>query len=139
MNIVGTWKLQSLTTEYLDNGQIVEPYGAHPTGYLSYTGDRRMSAIIVREDRKAPAGIVPTNAEKIALFDGGAAYAGTYTIDADTVRHHVDIAWNEAWTGTTQVRQFKIVGRTLHIRSLPDQNPLDGRVSSSSLVWIRVE
>jgi|SRR5215469_3190725 len=139
MSIVGTWKLQSFTTEYLDNGQIVEPYGAHPTGYLSYTSDRRMSAIIVREGRNAPAGVVATDAEKIALFDGGAAYAGTYTIDADTVRHHVDISWNQAWTGTTQARQFKIVGHTLQIRSLPDKNPLDGRLSSSKLLWTKIE
>jgi Lipocalin-like domain len=139
MNIVGTWKLRSFTTKYLDNGQIVEPFGAHPTGYLSYGPDCRMYAIIVHEDRKSPAGAVPTEAEKAALFDGGAAYAGTYAVDADVVRHYVDISWNQAWTGTTQVRHFKIVGDTLHVSSVPDKNLLDGRLSSSIAVWTRVE
>ena len=65
--------------------------------------------------------------------------AGAYTIDGDKVSHHVDVSWNQAWTGTTQVRQFKIEGNTLHIRSMPAKNPRDGRFSSSTLVWIKVE
>jgi Lipocalin-like domain len=135
---LGTWKLQSFTTEYLETGQTAEPYGAHPTGYLSYGPDCRMYAIIVRENRKGPAGILPTDAEKIELFGGLLAYAGTYTIDRDKVSHQVDISWNEAWTGTTQVRQFKIEGKALHIRSMPARNPRDGRLSSSTIVWIKV-
>jgi hypothetical protein len=135
---LGTWKLQSFKTEYQDTGQKVEPYGAHPAGYLSYGPDCRMYAIIVRENRKAPAGIVPTDAEKTELFGGLLAYAGTYTIDRDKVSHHVDVSWNEAWTGTTQVRQFKIEGKALHIRSMPAKNPRDGRLSSSTIVWIKV-
>lgn len=136
---LGTWKLVSLTTTYLDSGQTTAAYGAHPIGYLSYGPDCRMYAIIVQENRKGPAGIVPTDAEKLTLFEGLAAYAGTYTIDGDTVSHHVDVSWNQAWTGTTQVRHFSIEGKTLRIRSLPAKNPRDGRLSSSTLVWTRVE
>lgn len=138
MNIVGTWKLQSFTTEYLDNGQLDEPFGAHPSGYICYGADARMYVIVAGEGRRRPLA-APTEREKAVLFDGSAAYAGTYAIDGDTVRHYVDISWNEAWTGTTQVRTFKIVGNTLHIRSMPDTNPRDGRQSSSTVVWTRVE
>jgi Lipocalin-like domain len=113
--------------------------GAHPTGYLSYGPDCRMYAIIVRENRKQPAGVVPTDVEKIELFGRVLAYAGTYTIDGDKVSHHVDVSWNEAWTGTTQVRQFKIEGKALHIRSMPAKNPRDGKLSSSTIVWTKVE
>ena len=136
---LGTWKLQSFKTEYLETGQTVESYGAHPTGYLSYGRDCRMYAIIVRENRKPPVGVIPTDAEKIELFGGVLAYAGTYTIDGDKVSHHVDVSWNEAWTGTTQVRQFKIEAKALHIRSMPAKNPRDGKLSSSTLVWVKVE
>src|SRR5437764_15185320 len=80
---LGTWKLQSFKTEYLETGQTAEPYGVHPTGYLSYGRDCRMYAIIVREKRKPPAGAVPTDAEKLELFGGILAYAGTYTIEGD--------------------------------------------------------
>jgi hypothetical protein len=136
---LGTWKLQSLTIEYQDTGQKVEPFGAHPSGYLNYGSDCRMYAIIAHENRKPPMGTVPTDAEKIALFSGVLAYAGTYTVDGDKVTHHVDVSWNEAWTGTKQVRQFKIEGNTLHVTSMPDKNPRDGRVTSGSLVWVKVK
>ena len=132
---LGTWKLQSLKTRYLDNGET----GAHPTGYLSYGRDCRMYAILAQDKRKPPSGVVPTDAEKVGLFGGFVAYAGTYTIDGDTVTHHVDVSWNEAWTGTGQVRHFSIAGKVLHIESVPAKNFRDGRLSSSSLVWIKVE
>jgi hypothetical protein len=115
---------------------MVEPFGAHPRGYLSYGADRRMYGIVAGEGRKPPAGAGPTDAEKIELFDKMGAYAGTYTIEGDKVSHHVDASWNEAWTGTTQVRQFKIEGNLLHIRA---QDSLDGRPSISTLVWTKVQ
>ncbi len=135
--LLGTWKLQSFRMVYADSGEEVESFGAHPGGYLSYGSDGRMQAIVVRDDRKPP-GAVPTDAEKIELFNGMAAYAGTYTIDGDTVRHHVDISWIEAWTGTTQVRRFRIEGNVLYIQSPAARDPLDGRLGSAVLVWTKV-
>jgi hypothetical protein len=134
--LVGTWKLQSFTKEFLDTGQKVEPYGGHPSGYLSYAADCRMYAIVVGEGRRPPAGADPTDSEKIELFDGMGAYAGTYIIEGDKVSHHVDVSWNEAWTGTTLVRQFKIEGNTLQIRA---EDSLDGRSGMATLVWTRVQ
>jgi len=136
---LGTWKLQSFKTQDIETGQTTGPYGAHPTGYLSYGSDCRMYAIIVREARKPPAGLVATDAEKIELFGGLLAYAGTYTINGDKVSHHVDTSWNEAWTGTTQVRQFKIEGSSLQIRSMPARNPRDGRQTTAVLIWTKVQ
>jgi len=136
---LGTWRLQSFKTRYLDTGETTEPFGAHPSGYLSYGPDCRMYAILAEQKRKPPAAIVPTDAEKIELFAGFVAYAGTYTIDGNTVTHHVDVSWNEAWTGTGQVRRFRIAGKVLYIESVPAKNFRDGRLSSSSLVWMKVE
>ena len=134
--LLGTWKLQSFKTEYPDTRETKEPLGAHPTGYLSYGADCRMYAILAGEGRKLPAAAFPTDAEKIALFDGMGAYAGTYTVEGNTVTHHVDVSWNEAWTGTDQVRQFKIEGDTLQIRAHGLES---GRDSLSTLLWTRVK
>ena len=136
--LLGTWKLQSYTTEYED-GQTVESFGEHPRGYLSSSADCRMYGIVVREGRRRPANVVPSDAEKAALFASMGAYAGTYTIEGDKVTHHVDVSWIESWTGTAQVRQFRIGGNTLHIRSAPAVDPADGRVSSATLLWTRVQ
>jgi len=134
--LLGTWKLQSFTTEFKDTGEKVELYGAHPGGYLSYGADCRMYGIVVRQGRRPPAETIATDAEKIELFSGMGAYAGTYTIEGDKVNHHVDISWNEAWTGTTQVRQFNIEGNSLRIRA---QDSVDGRPGLSTLVWTKVQ
>jgi hypothetical protein len=136
---LGTWKLQSQLTEDLETHKKQAMFGAHPGGYLHYGADCRMYAILVREDRKPPAAAVATDAESVELFRGLAAYAGTYTIEGDKVSHHVDISWNQAWTGTTQVRQFRIEGKYLYIHTMPAASPLNGRRSSTELVWKRVE
>ena len=136
---LGTWKLESFITEDLETHEKTQPYGMHPTGYLSYGPDCRMHAIIVRDNRKAPAALVATDAESIELYRGLLAYAGTYMINGDKVSHYVDVSWNQAWTGTTQVRQFKIDGNSLHIRSMPAKSPRTGRESSSVLVWTKIE
>jgi hypothetical protein len=127
---LGTWKLQSYTREDLATGQKTDLFGARPSGYISYGSDCRMYAILIKEGRKAPAGLVPTDAERIELYAGLIAYAGAYTIDGDKISHHIDASWNQACTGTTQVRQFKIEGKTLHIRTMP---------AGSVLVWNKVE
>ena len=133
--LLGTWKLQSFTMEFADTHQTVEPFGSHPSGYLSYAADCRMYGIVVRGGRRPPVAADPTDPEKIALFTGMGAYAGSYTIEGDKVSHHVDVSWNEAWTGTTQVRQFKIDGNTLQIRA---EDSLDGRLGTATLVWTKV-
>jgi hypothetical protein len=135
---LGTWRLLSFTARDPATGEITAPYGLYPTGFLSYTADCRMYEIIVSEHRTAPVAAVATDAEKIALFDGLMTYSGTYTIEGSTVSSHVDASWNEAWTGGTQVRQFRIDGSTLYTDSPPTRNPRDGRVTSASLIWTRV-
>jgi Lipocalin-like domain len=136
---LGTWRLQSYTTEDLETGQKTDLFGLHPSGSITYGSDCRMSAILIKDSRKSPASLVPTDAEKIELYGSLIAYAGTYSIDADKVSHHIDASWNQAWTGTTQVRQFQIAGKTLTIRTLPAKNALTGRQSSSVLIWIRMD
>ena len=68
--LIGTWKLQSFVREDAATGQKTEPYGAHPNGYIHYGADCRMYVMVVKENRKAPATDVPTDAERIELFGG---------------------------------------------------------------------
>jgi hypothetical protein len=136
---LGTWRLQSFTTEDLATGQKTDLFGAHPSGYLSYGPDGRMYAILVKEGRKAPTDLVPTDAERVDLYSGFGSYAGTYSIEGDRVSHHIDASWNQSWTGTTQVRQFRIDGKYLYIKTLPDKSPVTGKEGTSVLVWVKVE
>jgi hypothetical protein len=136
---LGTWKLQSCIDEDLATGQKTDLLGAHPSGYLTYGADGRMCAILITEGRKAPAALVPSDAERVELYNGLIAYAGTYSVEGDKVSHHIDTSWNQSWTGTTQVRQFRIDGNVLYTTTLPTTNPMTGKESSAVLVWTKVE
>jgi Lipocalin-like domain len=81
---------------------------------------------VLRSDRTRPLGLPPLDDEKIALFNSMVAYSGTYTIQPDRVIHHVDMSWNETWSGTDQVRFCKIEGNILTFTSAPAKNPLGG-------------
>ena len=134
---IGTWMIQSYTRENVATGEKTDQFGLHPGGYLMYGTDGRMSSLFVRDARRAPAQMIATEAERIDLYSGMIAYGGTYAIEGDLVRHSIDTSWNQAWTGTVLVRQFKIEGDKLSIRTLPSPNPVDGVVSSSVLIWQR--
>jgi Lipocalin-like domain len=136
--LVGTWKLKSYLREVAATGERYNERGEHPNGYLAYSADGRMYAIITWENRIAPGDVVPTNDERVKLFSTMISYAGTYTFDAEKVVHHVDISWNQNWTGTEQVRFYKLDGDTLTITSAPAKNFTDGREGRSILVWERL-
>jgi hypothetical protein len=128
-----------METEDLETGQKNNLLGAHPSGYLSYGPDCRMSAILVKESREAPSASVATDPESIELYRGLIAYAGSYAVDGYKITHHIEASWNQAWTGTTQVGQFNIDGKSLYIRTGPSKNPMTGRQSSTVFIWARVE
>jgi lipocalin-like protein len=136
--LIGTWKLVSVLNEDAATGERSPLFGDDPVGYINYAPDGRMMVIQVRGDRQKPAGPVPTADEAAALFRSVLSYAGTYTIDGNEVTHHVDISWNETWTGTTQTRTFRFEGDRLHLSLPPSPNPVDGRMSVRSIVWQKV-
>ena len=134
---IGTWMIQSYTRENVATGEKTDQFGLRPSGYLMYGTDGRMSSLFVRDGRRAPAQMIATESERIDLYGGMIAYGGTYVIEGDLVRHHIDTSWNQAWTGAVLVRQFKVEGDKLSIRTLPSPNPVDGIESSSVLIWKR--
>jgi hypothetical protein len=86
-----------------------------------------MFAIVIQKDRAAPAGPVPTDQEKLRLYNSMLAYAGTYTLDDEKLVHHIDASWNQAWTGTDQVRFYNLDGDVLTITGAPAKDPHTGQ------------
>ena len=137
--LLGTWKLQSFVFEAITSGQRSSPFGDHPVGYLSYSPDGRMYAIGAAEDRPKPRDLVPTDAEKVKLYESVFAYAGTYTVDGEKVIHHVDISWNQSWTGTDLVRFYKLDGDTLTITTALAKSVFYGEEGQFIVVWKKVQ
>jgi 3-carboxy-cis,cis-muconate cycloisomerase len=136
--VLGTWKLRSYEREEIETGRRHNQFGAQPDGYLGYAPDGRMYAIFARHDRIAPADVVPTDEEGVQLLGSMVAYAGTYTLGDKQVVHHIDISWNQGWTGTDQLRFFELEGDTLTITTAPYRSYRDGKEGRSILIWDRV-
>ena len=134
----GTWKMQSWKTEDLLTGEISDALGPDPEGYITYTSDGRVMVLVLRVDRKKPAALVPTDEEKIALYDSMFAYAGTFTLDHEKVVHHIDMSWNHSWTGTSQIRFHTIRDDELTYVSAPAKNPMSGRDCVLTVLFQRV-
>jgi len=66
------------------------------------------------------------------------AYAGTFSLGENVVVHHIDTSWNQAWTGTHQIRYFVLEGDVLTITTAPYRSYLDGTMGRSILVWNKV-
>jgi len=136
--LFGSWKMLSWTVEDLVTGEKALALGESPAGSIIYTPDGRVMVLVLRSERPSPAELLPTEAEKVALYDSMFAYAGTYTIDQDRVSHHIDMSWNQAWTGTTQVRLLRLEGDRLTYTSVPARNPMTGRDCVHHVAFTRV-
>jgi hypothetical protein len=138
-SVLGTWKLVSYVREVLGSDERFNQFGEDPAGYLGYSADGRMYAIFVRQDRITPGDVVPTDEEGVKLLGTMVAYAGTFTLDAEKVVHRIDVSWNQAWTGTDQVRYYQLKGDMLTITTAPYMSYQDGRQGRSVLVWRKVK
>ena len=134
--LLGTWKLKSYVVTAA-TGARATPYGENPTGYLSYSADGRMQVIGAASGRTVQAGPSPAEIERVALYDTMFAYAGTYSVEAGKVTHHVDISWNETWTGTDQIRLFEVNGNHLTLTTR-FADPASDTEASYALVWEKV-
>ena len=137
--LLGTWKLISAIREEKPSGVKTDLFGSNPTGFLNYSPDGRMLTLIVRGDRKRPAGypISPEQAE--GLFRSLMTYAGTWEIRGDEVFHYVDASANEIWTGSEQKRFYKLDGDRLSLSTPVNADPIDGKISVRSMVWEKVK
>ena len=133
----GTYTLISSTRKILDTGQ-VETF-TRERGFITYGKDGRMLVLIVRDDRpKAESLAKMTDQQRADLYRSMTAYGGTYKFDGKTMEHHIDISWNEVWTGTTQVRDVKKEGSRLIYTTRPAPFARDGKMSVVTLVWEKV-
>jgi Lipocalin-like domain len=138
--LYGTWRLVSFTRTVLATGETMDAFGKSPHGFINYGRDGRMLVLIVSDKRPKVADLAKmTDQERVELFKSTIAYGGTYTYDGKAVTHHVDISWNENWTGTHVVRQVKFDGNRLALSAAPAPSPEDGRLVTAVLTWERIQ
>ena len=134
-NLLGTWKLAGGEVEFQDTGERRPLYGSDRVGYIVFTPEGRMFGIIEGDGRKAP----QTDEDRVRLFRTMFAYSGLYRLEGDKWITAVDVAWNPAWTGTEQVRFYKLDGDRLLVSTPwgPSLN-LPGKTTRATFTWTRV-
>ncbi len=114
-SFVGTWKLVSWEVAKPD-GSIQYLYSKDVVGYLIYTADGYVSAEIMDPDRRQSDPSFPleiaaaqtlSDSDRARAYSTYLSYCGTYTVEGNTVTHHVKAGLIPSWTGSEQVRHFK--------------------------------
>jgi hypothetical protein len=139
-SLIGTWKLVAVVASHSSGVRDSAPYGSQPTGFLTYTPEGRMMAIISYEGRK-PLSVADRQAapvrERAEAFGSFLAYAGRYTISGDTVVHHVEAASLQNWVGTALVRVVEVERDRIVLRT--PQVSVGGRPRRFELTWKRLK
>jgi hypothetical protein len=133
--LVGTWKLVSASSITSGEERNESPYGASPTGLLTY-GNGMVSALISYDSRKPlpiGGGSVEEQAEAFKTFF---AYAGRYVVNGDKVTHHVEISSIQNYVGKDLVRSVAFRGDQIIL--ITPLTRIDGKMQTVELIWQRV-
>ena len=137
--LVGTWKLVS-AEDTTDKGVKKDAFGKDPVGFLTYTADGRMMAIISNGGRKSlsvPDSIAAPSEERAAAFSTFGAYAGRYTLTGDRVVHHVEVASLQNRVGTDLTRTIVKLEQNRLILRTPSFLK-GGEMVTTQLEWARL-
>ncbi len=134
--LVGTWKLISASSTTSAGERNETPYGPSPAGFLTYTADGRVTALISYGGRKSLSFGGGAPEEQAQAFKTFLAYAGRYTFGTDKVTHHIEISSIENYVGKDLVRSVTFEGDRITLVTPP--TPVNGKVQTVELIWRRL-
>lgn len=138
--LVGTWKLVSASGTAASGEKDETPFGRNPVGFLTYTEDGRVTAMISYGGRKPltigakPQSLVEEHAEAFRTF---LAYAGRYRLSGDKVVHSVEISSIQNQVNTQLVRRISSQGDQIVLATPPTMS--EGKLQTFELVWQRLK
>ncbi len=138
--LVGTWRLVSATSAAASGEQNEPPYGPNPAGFLIYTVEGRVSAMISYGGRKP----LSVGAKAAALLEEAAeafktflAYAGRYRVSDDKVIHSIEISSIQNYVNKELVRSVKFQGNQIVLITPPTM--VNGKIQIIELTWQRIQ
>jgi hypothetical protein len=137
--LVGTWKLVSASGTTSAGDRAEAPYGQDPGGFLTYTADGRVTAMISYGGRRplsVGSGLTAPLEEQAEAFKTFIAYAGRYALDGDKVIHRVEISSIQNYVGKDLVRTVKFQGDRIILVTPP--MPVNGKIQTVELIWQRL-
>ena len=132
-SLVGTYKLVSLVVDV--DGTPYTQMGKSPQGYLVLTPTRLM-CFITAENRK----FGTSEADKAALIDTMAGYAGVYRVEGDKLIYTTEVIWTESGKGSTRVEKWQLSGNRLTTTAGPMPYSRDpSKTMIRRQVWEKIE
>ena len=108
-NIAGTWELQSFEIEDLQGNR--RSWGTGIQGLLLYTNSGHMSVSINKNVEKK------TDNDAQNIFDSILFYSGSYSVEANIIKHQVTQASNPARIGKEMIRYAELNEDVLTLES----------------------
>src|SRR5947209_4789026 len=94
-DLVGSWKLISLTAQAVDTKETKDGLGPNPVGRMIVTATGFITSYRVADGRK-PA---QTEADRARLLQTMAAWTGRYRVEGNQLFVKIESSWNENDTG----------------------------------------
>lgn len=143
--LVGTYRVIAVE-HYSEDGEVGHPFGKSPDGFITYTPEGYMMAILSRSDRlpfDSNDILGGSHDEQIAAFRSASSFAGRYEILNNQIVHYLEAATFPNWKGTIQARDFEITDS--HLTLCPPKLLMDGKMRTSRVhcsrlsAWCSVE
>jgi hypothetical protein len=124
-NLVGSWRLIKYEELPVDGSPATFPLGDRPKGYIIYSADGFMAALLSSTDETSKADPI--------------AHAGPYSVDEaqQVVHQQADLTLVPGWAGKTQNRKIRLDGDRL-ILSTESPATLSGCSANAVITWQRV-
>jgi hypothetical protein len=140
--LLGRWNIISWEQRY-DDGRVTHPLGTALEGFIQYDANGQMICMIGRIDRpnfSTGGQWNASNDEKAAAYSSYLAYAGRYSVNGESVTHHVDLSLFPNWKNGDQKRRVELIpgaaGDKLNIVARLEEGTAEAR--SAVLAWKRL-
>jgi hypothetical protein len=138
--LLGTWQLVSSVIHFED-GEFRDQLGYEPSGFLIYTAEGYVCAVLGAKNRPALATNDPgiaTDAEFASEASSFLAYCGRFTVDDEgqAVTHGIEVCLFPNWVGHSEHRTVHFVGEQLVLLT-DSRTQSNGRKFNVEVTWRR--
>jgi hypothetical protein len=136
-SLVGLWKVTGVANKLVPSGEIVHPFGEHPSGNQLFTRGGHTMFSMFGEHRNASGQPNPADIDRGALFNALIAYTGTYTVDGSKIAVHFEGSAIPAMSDRAYSAEMS--GNKLTLTSQPFTSGITGQRIITIRTFERVE
>lgn len=119
--LLGTWKLTSVSAWIDDEEVDTAPYGNDPVGFIHYLPNNRMAVVIAYGGRKHVRGdrLKASLEDRAEAYATCIAYAGSYELQNDKIIHTIETSAFPNEVGSKQIRYYRLEGNKIYLSTVP--------------------